>query len=60
MAVEKTEAVLVMERRPFVKPKIEVGGIEIVWRKHLIYLGVQLDNKLKFRPHFDEVADKEI
>lgn len=52
MAVEKTEAILVTDRRAFVKQRLELVGLELD-AKHLTHLGIQLDNILKFEPHLD-------
>ena len=45
MAPEKTEALLVTDRRSFQYPKIVLGEHEIAWKKGIKYLGVQLDSK---------------
>ena len=48
MAPEKTETLLVTDRRFFQKPKIIFGEQEAVWKKSMKYLGVQLDRRLSF------------
>lgn len=58
MAVEKTEAVLVTNRRGFRPPRIMLEGREIQWKKHLTYLGVEIDSRLSFGPHIEKVAKK--
>ena len=51
MAPEKTEALMVTDRRPFQYPKIVHGEHEIKWKKSIKYLGVQLDRRLSFGEH---------
>ena len=46
MAPEKTEALLVTDRRSFQYPKIALGEHEIEWKKSTKHLGVQLDRRL--------------
>ena len=41
MAPEKTEALLVTDRRSFQYPRIVLGEHEIEWKKSIKYLGVQ-------------------
>ena len=48
MAPEKTEALLVTDRRSFKYPRIVLGEHEIKWKKSNKYLGVQLDRRLSF------------
>ena len=43
MAHEKTEVLLVTDRRSFQYPKIVLGDHVIEWEKKICYLGVQLD-----------------
>ena len=40
---EKTEALLVIDRRSYKYPRIVPGEHEIKWKKSIKYLGVQLD-----------------
>ena len=42
MAPEKTEALLVTDRRSFQYPRIVLGEHEIEWKKSIKYLGAQL------------------
>ena len=48
MAPEKTEALLVTDRRPFQYPRIVLGEHENKWKPSIKYLGVQLDRRLSF------------
>ena len=48
---EKTEALLVTDRRFFEYPKIVFKEHEIEWKKSIKYLGVQLDRRLNFGEH---------
>ena len=43
MAPEKTEALLVTDRRSIQYPKIALGEHGMEWKKSIKYLGVQLD-----------------
>ena len=58
MAVEKTEAVLITDRRAFRFPNIRVGNANISWKRQITYLGVVIDHKLNFGPHVNITADK--
>ena len=51
MAPEKTEALLVTDRRSFQYPRIVLGEHEKEWRTSIKYLGVQLDRRLSFGEH---------
>lgn len=58
MAIEKTDAVLITDRRPGRLPRIVIDGVQIAWKKHIRYLGVELDHRLKFGPHINSMASK--
>jgi hypothetical protein len=58
LAHHKTEAVILSRRRPFVLPRLEVGGHAIGLVKNLRYLGVRLDTRLTFKDHVQFVAKK--
>ena len=60
MAPEKTEALLVTDRRSFKYPRIVLGEHEIKWEKTIKYLGVQLDRKLSFGEHLQIATSKAI
>ena len=60
MAPEKTEALLVTDRRSFQYPKIVLGEHEIKWEKSIKYLGVQLDRRLSFGEHLQIATAKVI
>ena len=60
MAPEKTEALLVTDRRSFIYPKILLGEHEIKWKKSIKYLGVQLDRRLIFGEHLQIATAKAI
>ena len=51
MAPEKTEALLVTDRRSFQYPRIVLGEHEIEWKKSIKYLGVQLNRRFSFGEH---------
>ena len=60
MAPEKSEALLVTERRSFQYSKIVLGEHEIEWKKSIKYLGVQLDRRLSFCEHLQIASAKAI
>ena len=60
MAPEKTEALLVTDRRSFQYPKIVLGEHEIEWKTSIKYLVVQLDRRLSFGEHLKIAAAKAI
>ena len=60
MAPEKTEALLVTDRRSFQYPKIVLGEHETEWKKSIKYLGVQLDRRLSFGEHRQVATAKAI
>ena len=47
MAPEKTEALLVTDKRSFQYPKIVLGEHEVIWKESSKYLGVQLDRRIR-------------
>ena len=60
MAPEKTEVLLVTDRRSFQYPGIILGEHEIEWKKSIKYLGVQLDRRLSFGEHLQIASAKAI
>ena len=60
MAPEKTEALLVTDRKSFKYPRIALGEHEIKWKKSIKYLGVQLYRRLGFGEHLQIVTAKAI
>ena len=48
MAPEKTEALLVTDRKSFLYLRIVFGEHEVEWKTSIKYLGVQLDRRLTF------------
>ena len=60
MAPEKTEALLVTDRRSFEYPKIVLGEHEIKWKKSIKYLSVQLDRRLSIGEHVQIATAKAI
>ena len=60
MAPEKTEALLVTDRRSFKYPRIVLGEQEIKWKKSIKYLGVQLDRRLSYGEHLQIATAKAI
>ena len=58
MATEKTEALLVTDRRSFKYPTIVLGEHEIEWKKSIKYLGVKLDRRLSFGEHLQSRLSK--
>ena len=47
MALEKTESLLVTDRRSLQYPRIVLGEHEVEWKTSIKYLGVQLDRRLR-------------
>ena len=60
MTSEKTEALLVTDRRSFQYPRIILGEHEVEWKTSIKYLGVQLDRRLSFGEHLRIAAAKAI
>ena len=60
MAPERTEALLVTDRRSFQYPKIVLGEHEIEWKKSIKYLGVQLDRRISFGEYLQIATPKAI
>ena len=60
MDPEKTEDLLVTDRRSFRNPKIILGEHEVKWKKSIKYLVVQLDQRLSFGEHLQIATAKAI
>ena len=60
MAPEKTEVLLVTDRRSFKFPRIVLGDHEIEWEKSIKYLGVQFNRRLSFGEHLQTATAKAI
>ena len=60
MAPEKTESLLVTDRRSIKYPKVVLGEHEIEWKKRIKYLGVQLDRRLSLGEHLQIATAKAI
>ena len=60
MATEKTEALLVTDRRSFQYPRIVLGEHEVEWKTSINYLGVQLVRRLSSGEHLKIAAAKAI
>ena len=60
MAPEKTEALMVTDRRSFQYPRIVLGEHEIEWKKSIKYLGMQLYRRLSFGEHLQIATAKAI
>ena len=58
MAAQKTEAVLITDRRAFHFPDIRLGEECIQWKRQITYLGVEIDHRLSFGPHISAMAGK--
>jgi hypothetical protein len=58
LAVQKTEAVLLVGKRRPGNVKFQIGGEEILPVTSLKYLGVRMDRAMTFVPHVEEVAAK--
>ena len=60
MAPEKTEVLIVTDRRSFQYPRIVLGEHEVEWKTSIKYLGVQLDRRLSFGEHLKIAAAKAV
>ena len=60
MAPEKTEDLLVKDRRSFQYPRIVLGEHEVKLKTSIKYLGVQLDRKLSLGEHLQFATAKAI
>ena len=58
LAVPKTEAILVTNRRVFKTPELFLQETFIPLKRSLCYLGIQLDDKLGFAQHVRNIRDK--
>lgn len=55
---DKTKAVMFTRRRPDLRDTLRINNTNIPWSQEVRYLGVQLDNKLTFKPHILIKKDK--
>ena len=60
MALEKSEALLVTDRRSLYPWRIMLGELEVQWSRSLKYMGMQLDRRLSFGEHLKIAAAKAI
>jgi hypothetical protein len=58
LALQKTEAVLLLGNRRMREVKFEVAGVEITTKKSIKYLGVVLDARVSFSQHVQFAAQK--
>lgn len=58
LAAEKTEAVFFTRRRKLPPPRIAINGFEVPFKRSIRYLGVHVDDKLRFVRHAEETAKK--
>ena len=58
ISVQKTEALLITDKRIFTPPSLVLEGQTVPWSKSLRYLGVQLDNGMKYTEHIKNIAEK--
>jgi ribonuclease HI len=54
----KTKAILFNKRKNYIKPKIEMNGIDIEVVEEIKYLGLIIDRKLKFNKHIEYLSEK--
>ena len=57
LAVQKTEAVLITDKRVFTPPTLMLEGQKVPWKKSLRYLGIQLDSSLRYADHVIRTTD---
>ncbi|XP_051155583.1 uncharacterized protein LOC127278094 [Leptopilina boulardi] len=60
MALEKTEALLVTDRRGYKSPQIVKDEFEVKWRRQIKYLGVELNGRLNIHHHMATALNKAI
>lgn len=58
LAVHKTEAVLVTDKRLFAPPNLALAGERIPWKRDARYLGVQVDSGLRYVEHVIRATEK--
>lgn len=58
LAVEKTEAVFFSRKRQLTPPALDIDGFKIPYSRTIRYLGVVLDDKLRFSKHAEMAAAK--
>jgi Reverse transcriptase (RNA-dependent DNA polymerase)/Endonuclease-reverse transcriptase len=58
LAVHKTEALFFTRRRKISPPSLKIDGQEITYKKSIRYLGVEIDDKLRFVAHTEKAAAK--
>lgn len=58
LALHKTEAVLITDKRLFTSPTLSLDGEMVPWKKSVKYLGVQLDAGLRYEEHTKIAAEK--
>jgi hypothetical protein len=58
LAAEKTEAVMLRGRRRCEPITFEVGGIRVAPKSSIKYLGVRIDENLRYKGHIEEVATR--
>ena len=50
-SASKTVAMMITNKRRIVEQPVKIGDKDITWVKEFKYLGVIIDNKLKFQSH---------
>jgi hypothetical protein len=60
LAVHKTEAVMLTNKNVFTNPNITVDGTNVEIKKSVVYLGVELDQRLSFTAHIARAAKSAI
>lgn len=58
MAVHKTEAVLITDKRAFTPPELILEEEIVPWSRSVRYLGVQIDGGLRYADHVTTIAEK--
>lgn len=58
LALHKTEAVLITDKRLFTPPDLSLDGETVPWKKSLKYLGVQLDTGLRYAEQTQIASEK--
>lgn len=58
LAPSKTEAIVLTKKKVFTTPKLTVEGHPVTVRRHMRYLGVELDTRLSFTQHIASASKK--
>jgi hypothetical protein len=58
LAAHKTEAMFFIYKKKIIPPKIVLNGYKVPYSRSMRYLGIHLDDKLKFSKHVKKASSK--